>query len=219
LVGALSETVQVPGPSRGTTATSKRAVSCPLSAPLALFSAGAFTIDVTLEPVTLEEPAPLGALVELEGRERPTPGGGVDVTVTGRLRFTRAGGFVGDVVVVVGAGTSDVVVEMVAVVRDEDGLVAFDGVDVNVKTKTRRRSGLDHITQCVLLSERIDLILVLEGYRRGQRKIFFHSQPLATFRASNEERRVEVQTAVTRERCGRSRRVREVNGPRRRART
>jgi hypothetical protein len=50
-------------------------------------------------------------------------------------------------VVVVGAETRDVVVELVGVVREDDWLVALDGVDVNVKTKTRRRSGLDHITQ------------------------------------------------------------------------
>jgi hypothetical protein len=51
------------------------------------------------------------------------------------------------VVVVVGAETRDVVVELVSLVREEDWLLALDGVDVNVKTKTRRSSGLDHITQ------------------------------------------------------------------------
>ena len=48
------------------TATSKRALSCPLSTPLALLSAGALAMDVSFEVVTLEEPVPLGALVDAE---------------------------------------------------------------------------------------------------------------------------------------------------------
>jgi hypothetical protein len=67
-------------------------------------------------------------------------------------------------VVVVVAWFELVVNSVVWPERDVVSLVAFEGVDaVNVKTSTSSSSGLDHNTQWVLLSERTDLIWVLEG--------------------------------------------------------
>jgi hypothetical protein len=62
--GALAAIVQVPGPSIGMTTTSKRALSCPLSAPLPAFSALALAIELALESVSFEEPTPRCPLVD-----------------------------------------------------------------------------------------------------------------------------------------------------------
>jgi hypothetical protein len=151
-------------------------VSCPLSAPLFAFSADALATELTFDPVTFEESASDGPLVfvlvvvgVVTGFVRLDRGRalvvvfGVVVEVVGwpdvaGLRF----GVV--VVVVVDVDVECVVDSVVSLERDIVSFVAFEGVDaVNVKTSTRRRSGLDHITQWVLLSERTDLIWVLEG--------------------------------------------------------
>jgi hypothetical protein len=139
-------TFHVPGPSRGTSATAKEGVSRPVSTPLEALSAGAFATDLTFEAVALEEFLTCSRLVE-EGL--------VDAftaCVTARTAMVVVVGG-GDVVVVTAAGV--VVVGVIVVV---DGDVAWrrgaelDDV-VNVKTRTRSRSGLDQITQCVLFSE------------------------------------------------------------------
>jgi hypothetical protein len=70
----------------------------------------------------------------------------------------------GDVVGVTAFDVVSVTRRGVVVARDDSGCrgAELDGV-VRVKTKTRRRSGLDQITQCVLLREWKSLILVLAG--------------------------------------------------------
>jgi hypothetical protein len=171
LVGALAATAHVPGPSSGTTATSKRAVSCPLSAPLFAFSAGALATELAFDPVSLKESASDGPLVlvgVVTGLVRLAGGrvlvGAFDLIVVVVRWPNVVGPRFGIVVVVVVTVFECVVVSVVNVDRDAVSLVAFEGVDaVNVKTSTRRRSGLDHITQWVLLSVRTDLIWVLEG--------------------------------------------------------
>jgi len=101
----------------------------------------------------------------------------VELEETSSLRafvFALSLGVVGsrDVVVVVvvdarcrAAWREGVVVEVVAVVAVDSAGLWRAGVDeaVKVNTSTRRSSGLDQITQCVLLSERSNLISTLEG--------------------------------------------------------
>jgi hypothetical protein len=55
LAGALVASDQVPGPTRGTSATLKDGVSCPDRSPLATLSPEATATGVTLEPVLFEE--------------------------------------------------------------------------------------------------------------------------------------------------------------------
>jgi hypothetical protein len=83
----------------------------------------------------------------------------------GVCSFVRAGGDVVGVTGIVVAGEWETVVERVAggvtdrVSRWRGGVELDEAVQV--KTRTKRRTGLDHITQCVLLSECGSLISVL----------------------------------------------------------
>ena len=53
--GALDATCHVPGPRRGTSATSNVGLSCPLTTPLEALGADAFALNLTFESVALEE--------------------------------------------------------------------------------------------------------------------------------------------------------------------
>jgi hypothetical protein len=169
LIGALAAAVQVPGPSSGITATSTRALSCPLSSPFATFSALALAIELALESVTLEESAPrcplvvgaVGTVRRLVALATVLVG---DIFVVAVGFFRRGAATRWRTVVVVVVTVVGRVVAKVVVVESAVSSVAFEGVDVvKVKTRTSSSRGLDHITQCVLLSERSDLIEVLEG--------------------------------------------------------
>jgi hypothetical protein len=217
LVGALAVTIHAPGPSSGTTATSWGAERCPLSTPLATFSAEALATELALEPIALEEPTPdcpLVLVVVAEATWLVVRGilvvGVVVGVVEGLDGFVRRGGegarFA--VVVVVESEVVEGVVVEVVMFELDTLLLGVEGVDVvNVKTSTTKRRGLDHITQWVLLRERSDLIRVLERYRRHRRKIFFHSQPLTTSRASSAGQTSGVPPAARRARCDRGRRA------------
>jgi hypothetical protein len=164
--GALVATAQVPGPRRGTSAAAKLGLSRPLTTPLEAFAADALTFDLTLESVALDELLARTTLVE---------GTSTTAGLLGTLRRTtvetlaRTFGYVtGDVGVAAGTvvgGVRDVLVErLVGVVTDRASRwcagVELDEA-VQVKTRTKRRTGLDHTTQCVLLSECGSLIMVL----------------------------------------------------------
>jgi hypothetical protein len=164
--GALVATSQVPGPWRGTSATLKVELSCPPTTPLEPFAADAFTFDLAFESVTLEELVTRTAFVErtvavgsLGGTFR------LSVAWAGARTVARA---TGDVVlvtgIVVGAVSEAPVGRVVGGAPDRASRwcagVELDEA-VQVKTRTKRRTGLDHITQCVLVSECGSLISVL----------------------------------------------------------
>lgn len=147
----------------------------PRSAPLEALTAGALATKPTFDAVTFEEFAPdsppvrvvVAALfVELAGSVV------IVVIVVVVAGGARRGAVV--LVVVVGA-TVKAMVEVVTasgwVTRECGGLVEA----LSVKTNTKSRSGLDHITHCVLLSDWRSLTGVLEGRSPGQGEIVVHS--------------------------------------------
>ncbi|MGH3732358.1 MAG: hypothetical protein ACRDVC_03145 [Acidimicrobiales bacterium] len=170
VAGALVATSQVPGPRNGTSATSKVELSCPLTTPLEALAANAFTLDLALEAVTPEELLTRTALVDT------TSTVGLCDRIILRESVTDVRTFVGFftfevlVVVVTGIVVGGVEVTVRAFVlgggtveeSSRRGGVELDEA-VKVKTRTKRRTGLDHITQCVLFSECGGLIRVLAG--------------------------------------------------------
>ncbi len=147
--GALEATSHVPGPSSGSSATSKAGLSLPFSAPLEAFSAEALAMGPTLEAVLLEELLFRETLVDVD----VDVGTGTVITLV-RILTEEARAVVrvrgGTVVVVVGVVVVLVVVEFV--LDDTRGAAEWcSGVEpddaVRVKTRTKRRIGLDHITQ------------------------------------------------------------------------
>jgi hypothetical protein len=162
--GAFVATSQVPGPWSGTSATAKVGLSRPLTTPLEAFAADTFAFDLTFESVALEELLTRTPLVV----------GAVTIgAVTGDVRWTVVRTFArvtGEVVVVteiVVAGVREALVECVVGGVTDKASSRCAGVEldeaVQVKTRTKRRTGLDHTTQWVLLSECGSLILVLWG--------------------------------------------------------
>jgi hypothetical protein len=147
VTGALEATSQVPGPASGSSATLNAGPSFPLSTPLEASSAGALATGPTLEAVELEE---------LALRETLVIGGAGTVITLVTILMEEACAvlrvFFGSVVVV---DVEVVVLVLVVVtrVRDDAGGGAdwCSGVEpddaVRVKTRTKRRMGLDHITQ------------------------------------------------------------------------
>jgi hypothetical protein len=161
--GALDATAQFPGPWRGTSATLNVGLRRPLTAPLEAFAADAFTFDLTFESVAPEELLTWTALVV----------GTITIAVSGTVRCTVAGTFacVGGVVVVgtvmVVGGVRDAPIERVVGGVTDRASRWRAGVEldeaVQVKTRTKRRTGLDHTTQWVLLKACGSLISVLWG--------------------------------------------------------
>ena len=133
LVGALVVTVQVPGPRRGTSTTSKPGPSVPENSPFIALGLGAALIRRTVVVVTTEELSATDGVVI-----------GVVVAV-GRWCVTRWW-CVGDVVVVE-FGVAKVVVTGDVKEGGRDEAAGPLGVvpDVRVKTRTRSSTGLDHI--------------------------------------------------------------------------
>jgi len=144
----------------------KVALSCPPTTPLEPFAADALTFDLAFESVTLEELLTRAAFVE-----RAVGVGCLGGTF--RRRVARAGARTvarpaGDVVLVTGIvvdGVSEAPVGRVVGGVPDRAPRWCAGVEldeaVQVKTRTKRRTGLDHITQCVLVSECGSLISVL----------------------------------------------------------
>jgi hypothetical protein len=129
-----------------------------VSTPLEAFSAGAFATGFALEAVPCEELV-TGSAFEADGR--------ATAIATGRLT-----GFVVVVVLVLVVEVVVTCVDVTGSLARRAGLVGGDaswrcGVElddvVNVNTITRRSSGLDQITQCVLFGAWNCLILVLAG--------------------------------------------------------
>jgi hypothetical protein len=153
VAGALVATSQVPGPRKGTSATSNVGVSRPLTSPLEAFATDAFALDLTLEAVSREEfvagrrvvGTVVGVTVEVTGAR--------DVLVVRVGVIGRDGCFESEVVVVGGVVRGVGVFAATTVVGGEmaGGSRGCRGVEldeaVQVKTRTKRRTGLDHITQ------------------------------------------------------------------------
>ena len=166
---ALALRVQVAGPARGTTATPRLGVIDPRNAPLEALSAGAFAKEPTLVTVAFEELTPRRPLARVVAASLiatvdvvvVVAAAAVDVVVGGAARC---------------ALVVEVVVEGLATAPGDVGRTGGELVDaLRVKTKTKRSSGLDHITHCVLLSEWRSLTGVLEGWLPGRGEIVVHS--------------------------------------------
>ncbi|HVA70034.1 MAG TPA: hypothetical protein VNF08_01770 [Acidimicrobiales bacterium] len=130
---------QVPGPTRGTSATSKDGRSRPDSAPLAALSACALATGPTLEAISFEEKLACGAFVD--GTVESGRIASVVLVVGEFAGNERAGGLVV-------VDESRVVTPGVVVVIDRIALTRGVELDaVRVKTRTRSKRGLDHVTQ------------------------------------------------------------------------
>lgn len=167
---ALALRVQVAGPARGTTATPRLGVIDPRNAPLEALSAGAFAKEPTLVTVAFEELTPRRPLARVVAASLIATVDVVVVVVAAAAVDVVVGGAARCALVV------EVVVEGLATAPGDVGRTGGELVDaLRVKTKTKRSSGLDHITHCVLLSEWRSLTGVLEGWSPGQGEIVVHS--------------------------------------------
>ena len=114
---------------------------------------------MTLEPVLLEELATLRAIV-VEGTSiKVVVEVGLIVVVTPFATFAT-----GSVVVTTGVffrASVDVGIDVVDLDVEATGVAGFE-VAVSVRIRTNNSSGLDHVTQCVLLRERNSLMGVFE---------------------------------------------------------
>ena len=153
VIGVLVASVHRPGPRNGTSATANAELSEPLSTLLDTVVLGAGATFVSFEPVMVEYFFLLGV------RCAATVGAffwrNVVVAVTAVI-----------VVVVVGdVGATRGVVEVV--VGEELSVWAVRGeeLDVNVKTNTTSRRGLDHISRCALRSDESLRAIGITGYR------------------------------------------------------
>jgi hypothetical protein len=160
--GALEATAQFPGPCRGTSAASNVGLSCPLTAPLEALAADAFTLDLTFESVATEELLTRLTLVVGTITVRDFSGTVRCAVVRSIVRL--AGAVVVGSAIVVGGVLEALIAGVVGVVTDSVSRwragVELDEA-VHVKTRTKRRTGLDHTTQCVLLRACGSLISVL----------------------------------------------------------
>ncbi|HEY1824944.1 MAG TPA: hypothetical protein VGG21_03180 [Acidimicrobiales bacterium] len=164
---ALASTCQVPGPRKGTSASTKCALSWPLTAPLEAEAPESFVLDAPLDLIATEEvSAPLtvadGAVlrcsvVVVVGAGAWVEWRGVAVVRPEAREVARTGSVV-EVEVVVG----EIVVRVSWRVARWRGGVELDEA-VSVKTRTKSSTGLDQTTQCVLLSECVSLMMVLAG--------------------------------------------------------
>ncbi len=166
VTGALEATSQVPGPASGRSATAKEGLSCPLSTPFEALTSGAFATGSTFDAVALEELALFETLAAAGGGSVMA---GDTIFIDEALTVLERRG--GSVEVVVAATVLVVgVFTLVVVLGAEEWRSGVELDDaVSVKTRTRSSMGLDHITQCALLSEWRLLILVLAGYWRARR--------------------------------------------------
>ena len=149
---ALVVNVQLPGPRRGTSTTSKPGPSAPADSPFIALALGAELIRRTVVVVATEKLA--------------TARGVVVVGVTSGLRCCLV--VVADACVVV--VVADVCVAEVVVTgdleeggRDEAAGTLVVAAEVMVNTSTIRRIGLDHIKRCVLFREKGARAIVFEG--------------------------------------------------------
>jgi hypothetical protein len=137
-------------------------LSRPLTAPLEAFAADAFALDLTFESVALEEILTRTALVVGTVTIGAFPGA-IECAVV--CTFACAAGVVVVGIGFVVGGVREAPVERViggvpdSVSRRRAGVELDEAVQV--KTRTKRRTGLDHTTQCVLLSACGSLISVL----------------------------------------------------------
>ena len=173
---ALAVRVQVAGPARGTAASPSAGVIVPRSAPFDALSAGALATKPTFDAVALEEFTARCPFVErvvtrfVDGLVVGVVGVAAEVVTVVRVLT----GVVGGVVVKVVEATvdvDDVVTAWVELARARGEPVEA----LSVKTNTKRRIGLDHITHCVLLSEWRSLMGVLDRRLPGQGEIVVHS--------------------------------------------
>jgi hypothetical protein len=152
-IGALVASVHRPGPRNGTSATAKAALSEPLSTLFETVVLRAGATLFSLEPVTAEYFFLLG----------------IRAAVTVGVFFWRGVGVV--VVVVVGdVGTTMAIVEVVVDGAVSVCVVRGEVLDVNVKTNTTSRRGLDHISRCALRSDESLRAMVIKGYRCWRRR-------------------------------------------------
>lgn len=152
VIGVLVASVHRPGPRSGTSATANAELSEPLS--------------TLLDTVVLDGGATLFAFesVALENFFLLV----VFAAVTVGAFF---GSSVVVVVLVVGdAGTTIGTVEVVVGGRLSACVVRGEALDVNVKTKTTSRRGLDHISRCALRSDESLRAMVFKGYRCWRRR-------------------------------------------------
>jgi hypothetical protein len=137
-------------------------LSRPLTTPLEAFAADAFTFDLTFESVAPEE---LLARTTLVVGTVTIGAFARTVRCTAGRTFACAAGVVVVGIGIVVGGVCESPVERViggvteSVSRWRAGVELDEAVQV--KTRTKRRTGLDHTTQCVLLSACVSLISVL----------------------------------------------------------
>lgn len=148
VIGVLVASVHRPGPRSGTSATAKAVLSEPLSTLLDTVALGAGATLLAFEPVAMEYFFLLG----------------VCATATVGVFFWSS--VVVVVVVVVGdVGTTIGNVEVVVGGWLSVWIVRGEVLDVNVKTNTTSRRGLDHINRCALRSVESLRAMVIKGYR------------------------------------------------------
>ena len=148
VIGVLVASVHRPGPRSGTSATAKAELSEPLSTLLDTVALGAGATLLAFEPVATEYFFLLG----------------VCATATVGVFFWSSVG-VGVVVVVGDVGTTIGNVEVVVGGWLSVWIVRGEVLDVNVKTNTTSRRGLDHINRCALRSDESLRAMVIKGYR------------------------------------------------------
>jgi hypothetical protein len=148
-VGALADRLQFPGPRRGTSTVSKPGPSDPESSPLSALAFDIGATGLTLVVVTAEELLATNHVVGVE----------FAVTITGVVAVVAA-----NVVVVTGTRLGTWVVTGDVEEGGGDEATGARGADValNVKTRTKRSRGLDHIKRWALFSEKGER-MVLEG--------------------------------------------------------
>jgi hypothetical protein len=146
VIGVLVASVHRPGPRNGTSATANAELSEPLSTLLDTVVPGAGATFVAFDPVTAEYFFLLG----------------VGAAVTAGVFFWSS---VVVVVVVGDVGTTMGIVEVVVDRWLSVWVVRGEACDVNVKTNTTSRRGLDHISKCALRSDESLRAIGITGYR------------------------------------------------------